>query len=98
MRVRYFFLFPLLIAGCAEKPGTTLTPSGTPDFDDRLTAIHDEWMGTPWDFSGTSQVPRKGSIACGYFVSTVGLDEEKIRQYIRDQEKNDRRVDQLKLF
>ncbi len=83
MRVRYFFLFPLLIAGCAEKPGTTLTPSGTPDFDDRLTAIHDEWMGTPWDFSGTSQVPRKGSIACGYFVTTTlqqsGMELDRVR-------------------
>lgn len=26
----------------------------------------------------------------GYFVSTVGLDEKKVRQYIRDQEKADK--------
>ena len=35
--------------------------------------------------------------ARGYFVSTVGLDEEKVRAYIRDQEKEDERYDQLKL-
>jgi len=36
--------------------------------------------------------------ARGYFVSTVGRDEEVIREYIRHQEKEDRRVDQLKLM
>ncbi len=35
--------------------------------------------------------------ARAYFVSTVGLDEEMIRAYIRDQEKEDERYDQLKL-
>lgn len=29
------------------------------------------WQGTPWDFYGKTQCPQKGSIACGYFVSTV---------------------------
>ena len=33
--------------------------------------------------------------ARGYFVSTVGRDEEKVRRYIRAQEKEDRRVDRL---
>ena len=36
--------------------------------------------------------------ARGYFVSTVGRDEEVIRAYIRHQEQEDRRVDQLKLM
>ena len=36
--------------------------------------------------------------ARGYFVSTVGRDEEVIRKYIQDQEREDRRVDQLKLL
>ncbi len=35
--------------------------------------------------------------ARGYFVSTVGRDEEVIREYIRHQEKEDRRMDQLQL-
>lgn len=34
----------------------------------------------------------------GYFVSTVGRNEEVIRDYIRNEEKEDIRQDQLKLF
>jgi putative transposase len=36
--------------------------------------------------------------ARGYYVSTVGLDEAIIRQYIQQQEQEDRRLDQLRLF
>jgi putative transposase len=36
--------------------------------------------------------------ARGYFVSTVGRDEEVIREYIRHQERGYRRVDQLNLM
>ena len=36
--------------------------------------------------------------ARGYYVSTVGADEEVIRQYIRRQEVEDRRLDQLQMF
>ena len=35
--------------------------------------------------------------ARGYFVSTVGRDEQVIREYIQNQEKEDRRVDQMNL-
>ena len=36
--------------------------------------------------------------ARGYFVSTVGRDEEVIREYIRHQEQEDRRRDQMELM
>ena len=36
--------------------------------------------------------------ARGYFASTVGRDEKVIREYIRHQESEDRRVDQLNLM
>ena len=36
--------------------------------------------------------------ARGYFVSTVGRDEAVIRNYIRHQEREDRRIDQLNLM
>ena len=36
--------------------------------------------------------------ARGYFVSTVGRDEAVIREYIRHQEEEDKRLDQLKLW
>jgi len=35
--------------------------------------------------------------ARGYFVSTVGLDENMVRAYIRNQEEEDERYDQMKL-
>ena len=32
------------------------------------------WIGTKWDFNGTTEIPQQGSIACGYFVTTVLRD------------------------
>ncbi len=48
-------------------------------------------MGRKRNFTGDSFWAR------GYFVSTVGLDEEMVRQYIRDQEKEDQRLEQLNM-
>jgi putative transposase len=36
--------------------------------------------------------------ARGYCVSTVGLDEETIREYVQSQEEADSKLDQLKMF
>ena len=36
--------------------------------------------------------------ARGYFVSTVGRDEKTVREYIKKQEAEDRRLDQLNMF
>jgi putative transposase len=36
--------------------------------------------------------------ARGYFVSTVGRDEEVIRRYIRHQEEEDKRLEQINLW
>ncbi len=36
--------------------------------------------------------------ARGYFVSTVGRDEAQIREYIRNQEAEDKRLDQLQMW
>ena len=38
------------------------------------TQIFPAWYGTAWDFNGTTEAPRQGMIACGYFVSTVLRD------------------------
>ena len=48
-------------------------------------------MGKSRNFSGENFWAR------GYFVSTVGLDEAMVRAYIREQEKEDERYEQLKL-
>lgn len=43
-----------------------------------LAAIADDlipaWLGTDWDFYGTSPTPRSGSIACGHFLGVVLRD------------------------
>jgi putative transposase len=36
--------------------------------------------------------------ARGYCVSTTGLDEETVREYIKRQEEEDKKLDQLKMF
>jgi len=46
-------------------------------------AIFPAWYGTPWGFSGRTEAPRAGTIACGIFVTTVlnhaGFDLDRIR-------------------
>ncbi len=40
------------------------------------------WLGTPWDFNGTSETPGEGKVACGYFVATVLRDAGfKVNRY-----------------
>jgi len=41
-----------------------------------VDSIFPYWYGTSWDFNGTTQTPGKGSIACGYFVSTILKDAD----------------------
>ncbi len=36
--------------------------------------------------------------ARGYYASTVGKDEKAVREYIRKQEQEDKRLDQMELF
>jgi len=55
-------------------------------------AIARNFLGKRQNFTGQQFWAR------GYFVSTVGRDEETIRQYIQQQEKEDRRLEQLTLF
>ena len=53
--------------------------------------IHRQYLGRERNFTGFHFWAR------GYCVSTVGLDEEKIRAYIRDQEDEEKRQEQLPL-
>jgi len=49
-------------------------------FDD---VIAPAWLGTPWAFSGTSNEPGRGEIACGHWVATVirhlGFEVNRLR-------------------
>ena len=58
------------------------------------SAIHvaRTYLGQKKNYGGMSFWAR------GYFVSTVGTDEDVVRTYIREQEKEDSRVEQLSLF
>jgi hypothetical protein len=45
------------------------------ELEDRLIhGLLPAWYGTPWDFNGTTRTPGQGTIACGYFVTTVMVD------------------------
>ena len=57
------------------------------------SAIHiaREFAGRPRNFVGQHFWAR------GYYVSTVGRDERVVREYIQQQEREDRRLEQLKL-
>ena len=51
--------------------------------------IHREYLGKKRNFTGLHFWAR------GYCVSTVGLDEEVVRAYIRNQEEEEKRQEQL---
>jgi len=53
--------------------------------------IHREFLGRDRNFTGFHFWAR------GYCVSTVGLDEQVIREYIRNQEEEEKREEQLTL-
>ncbi len=53
--------------------------------------IHREYLGRKRNFTGFHFWAR------GYCVSTIGLDEQMIRAYIRDQGKEEKRQEQLNL-
>ena len=50
------------------------------------------WGGRKKNFTGEHFWAR------GYYVSTVGKDEQAIQEYIRNQEAEDKRIDQLRLL
>jgi hypothetical protein len=84
----------LMLTGCdSRRPAPGVEPSPRVEFpqrslaertfDEKLAAIHEEWMGTKWNFSGVTRTPRQGAIACGYFVTTTleqaGVKLERVR-------------------
>ncbi len=55
-------------------------------------AIARNFMGKKRNFTGMKFWAR------GYFVSTVGRDEKTIREYIKNQEEEDKKFEQLTIF
>jgi len=54
-------------------------------------SIAREFWGKTKNFTGENFWAR------GFFVSTVGLDEDLVRRYIREQEREDERYEQMSL-
>lgn len=54
-----------------QSRGERIESSARTALATHLPALLQSWIGTRYSYSGTSQVPRKGKIACGYYVSTT---------------------------
>jgi hypothetical protein len=70
-------------SGTAEARVETLVQAKSAVFTALQEQIFPAWLGTSWDYSGTTQTPGEGKIACGYFVSTTlrdaGFQVERIK-------------------
>lgn len=73
----------LRAAGSAREKAKVLAEAGKVLAGSVGDEVFPHWIGTKWDFNGTTQTPGEGRIACGYFVSTVlrdvGFKVERVR-------------------
>jgi hypothetical protein len=73
----------LYVAGNETVKDSLIKVSRDYVFETITSGIFDYWYGTPWHFYGQTTTPGKGTIACGYFVTTVlsdaGLNIPRIR-------------------
>ena len=78
---------------CEYRQTTVQEPWGTTGFLKGKSAIriHREYLGRQRNFTGYHFWAR------GYCVSTVGLSEEVIRDYIRKQEVDEKKQEKLEL-
>jgi hypothetical protein len=67
----------------AKARAAVLGSARTLAFESIAGEIIPAWLGTSWDFYGTTETPREGTIACGYLVTTVlrdaGFRIERVR-------------------
>jgi hypothetical protein len=74
--LRRFEARRLCLAGCYRRAATPGTRAARINEARQLlltaldSTIFPAWEGAPWAFYGTTWEPRRGSIACGYFVTT----------------------------
>lgn len=78
-------LLPILFLDCQDikHPNFASTQTESPSFQNRTDSVRwlifdsishklfEKWEGTPWSFFGQTKVAKEGSIACGYFVTTL---------------------------
>src|SRR5215475_6386224 len=85
-------LGPILRDLAQQKEAVVVEGHLMSDHVHMLLSIPPKYMGRVKNFVGQHFWAR------GYYVSTVGRDEAEVRKYIQAQEKEDRRLDQLKMF
>ena len=72
-----------LSASWKKKPAEARLHARTTLLDYLENSAFPAWKGTTWNFYGTSTTPREGTIACGYYVTTVlqqaGFKVERVR-------------------
>lgn len=57
--------------GDSTKQHKSVSASKTYVYTQLIDNVFPSWYGTEWDYNGISNVPTKGQIACGYFVTTT---------------------------
>ncbi|RYD70663.1 MAG: hypothetical protein EOP53_25020, partial [Sphingobacteriales bacterium] len=68
--------YQLFIADCKQALTDLRAESKTQQVQDFIYSniskkMPGYWDGTVWDFNGTTRKPGEGSIACGYFITTI---------------------------
>jgi hypothetical protein len=79
-----------------DRKGESFIQGGRPKAGDKLKGKSSIWIAQNVERKLRNFLGHK-FWARGYFVSTVGRDEETIRAYIRNQEMADKQLDQLQL-
>ena len=71
-------LYKQYISAGSSKRDSLRTFAKNYVFGKLVKEVFPAWYGTQWDFYGITATPKKGKIACGYFVTTtlmqVGFD------------------------
>ena len=79
-----------IVEGCLRADHIHMCVSIPPKY--AVSSVIGYIKGRKRNFTGESFWAR------GFYVSTVGLDEDSVRRYVRDQEAEDARLDQLNMF
>ncbi|OYU81790.1 MAG: hypothetical protein CFE23_02605 [Flavobacterium sp. BFFFF1] len=64
----------LYIAGSNSVKDSVIIASRDYVFESTTNDLFDQWYDTPWSFYGHTTAPKKGTIACGYFVTAILSD------------------------
>lgn len=69
--VRYDLELIRTALAAQQAEGHDVVPAAQMVLEAYLPRLMEAWVGTAYHYSGTTEVPGEGSVACGYYVSTV---------------------------